>query len=308
MIKTTIKEIEKNKFMFVNAIKEVSKFTRPLQTITRTYGNKHITPGLSSLFFVNEMGTAVTCKHVSQLIVASDQINKRFSDFKNEVAKLPKDASFKRNLKGLELKYNFKKNSTTQLKHSFMGAVDRFDQITVKQHPKYDLAIVQLKGFNEIQYSGFARFLKDTSKIEQGKQLCRLGFPFPEFNNFKYEETQDDIQFDKTKKAMVPIFPIDGIVTRNIAENNEIMGVEMSTPGLKGQSGGPLFDKNGVVYGMQQSTKHLHLGFDVEDKELLIKGEKKKINDYAFLHLGQCIRVDIIKDFLKKNQVKFYEE
>ncbi len=294
--------------MFVNAIKEVSKFTRPLQTITRAYGNKHITPGLSTMFFVNDMGTAVTCKHVSQLIIASDKRNKLFSNFKAEVSKLPRDASFKRNVKGLELKYKYKKDTTVQIKNSFMGAVDRFDQITVKQHPKFDLAIVQLKGFNEIQYSGYARFLKDTSKIEQGKYLCRLGFPFPEFNNYKYEETIDDIQFDQTKRAIVPIFPIDGIVTRNVVENNELMGIEMSTPGLRGQSGGPLFDENGIVYGMQQSTKHLHLGFDIEDKELLIKGELKKINDYAFLHLGQCIRVDIIKDFLEKNQVTFYEE
>jgi hypothetical protein len=294
--------------MFVNAIKEVTKFTRPLQTITRAYGNKHITPGLSTMFFVNEMGTAVTCKHVSQLIIASEQRNKQFLNFKAEVAKLPRDHNFKRSLKGLEIKYKYKKDTTVQIKNSFMGAVDRFDQITVKQHPKYDLAIVQLKGFNEIKYEGFARFLKDTSKIEQGKYLCRLGFPFPEFNNFKYEESQDDIQFDPSKRAIVPIFPIDGIVTRNIVENNELMGIEMSTPGLRGQSGGPLFDENGIVYGMQQSTKHLHLGFDIEDKELLIKGEMKKINDYAFLHLGQCIRVDVIKDFLDKNQVKFYEE
>lgn len=293
--------------MFVNAIKEVTKFTRPLQTITRTYGSKHITPGLSTLFFVNEMATAVTCKHVSQLIIASEQHNKRFSDFKAEVAQLPRDATFKRSLKGLEIKYNYKKETTVQIKNSFMGAVDRFDKITVKQHPLYDLAIVQLKGFNEIKYEGYAHFLKDTSKIEQGKYLCRLGFPFPEFQNYLYDEAQDDIQFDPSKRAIVPIFPIDGIVTRNIAENNELMGIEMSTPGLRGQSGGPLFDENGIIYGMQQSTKHLHLGFDIEDKELLIKGEKKKINDYAFLHLGQCIRVDIIKDFLRKNQVPFYE-
>ncbi len=293
--------------MFVNAIKEVTKFTRPMQTITRAYGSKQIDPGLSTLFFVNEMETAVTCKHVSQLIIASDQKNKRYSDFKAEMSLLPKDNSFEKNRNELELKYNYKKDTTVQIKNSFMGSVDRFDQITVKQHSRYDLAIVQLKGFNEIKYEGYARFLKDTSKIEQGKYLCRLGFPFPEFNNFKYEEAQDDIQFDATKRAVVPIFPIDGIITRNIAENNEIMGIEMSTPGLRGQSGGPLFDENGIVYGMQQSTKHLHLGFDIEDKELLINGEKKIINDYAFFHLGQCIRVDIIKDFLEKNRVPFHE-
>jgi len=109
--------------------------------------------------------------------------------------------------------------------------------------------------------------------------------------------------FDNAIPTNIPIFPIDGIVTRNVAEGTEIMGIELSTPGLRGQSGGPLFDEDGIIYGMQQSTKHLHLGFDIENKEILIKGRKKKIDDYAFLHLGQCIRVDIIKSFLDEHKI-----
>ena len=60
--------------MFVDAIKEITKFTRPIQTITRVYGHKEVTPGLSTLFFVNENGTAVTCKHVAQLIINAENI------------------------------------------------------------------------------------------------------------------------------------------------------------------------------------------------------------------------------------------
>ena len=39
-----------------------------------------------------------------------------------------------------------------------------------------------------------------------------------------------------------------------------------------------------------------------------INNESKKISDYSFIHLGQCIHADIIKDFLKENKVKYYEE
>jgi len=294
--------------MFVEAIKELSKFTRPIQTISRSFGFKEITPGLSTLFFVNENGVAITCKHVAQLIVTAEQANQQFANYKKEVAKLKKDGNYKRNLKGLEIKYRYQKDTAVQLKNNFIGSVDSFQQLTVHQHAKYDLAIIEFKGYKNIQYHSYAKFLKDTSKIEQGKYLCRLGYPFPEYTNFTYDAIADDIAFDNNKPASVPIFPIDGIITRNVAEAGEVMGIEMSTPGLRGQSGGPLFDENGVIYGMQQSTKHLHLGFDIEDKEILAGGTKKKINDYAFLHLGQCIRVDIIKAFLTEHKIKFYEE
>lgn len=81
----------------------------------------------------------------------------------------------------------------------------------------------------------------------------------------------------------------------------------MSTPGLKGQSGGPLFDKDGVIYGMQFATNSLHLGFDIVNKDITVNNKKKKVSDYSFIHLGGCIHVDIIKDFLKSLNIKFIE-
>lgn len=293
--------------MFVNAIKDISQFTRPIQTIVRYYGSNEIVPGLSTLFFVNDQGVAVTCKHVAQLIINAEKSNKKYNTFKKDISQLKNDLMYQKHLIDTELKYGYKRESIIQIKNSFMGCVDRFKNITIHLHKTADLAILKFEGFNKILYTSHAKFLKDTSKIEQGKSLCRLGFPFPEFNNFNYDKEFDEINFDNTKQAVVPVFPIDGIITRNIVENNSKTGIEMSTPGLRGQSGGPLFDQNGVVYGMQQSTKHLHLGFDLEEKTILANGRKKKVNDYAFLHLGQCIRVDVIKNFLSKHQVSFSE-
>ena len=98
------------------------------------------------------------------------------------------------------------------------------------------------------------------------------------------------------------------MVTRFLGDSTlGVYGIEMSTPGLRGQSGGPVFDENGVVYGMQFSTKHLHLGFDLEDKEIMINNKIKKVSDYSFIHLGQCIHANMIKSFLKQHQVSFYE-
>ena len=53
-----------------------------------------------------------------------------------------------------------------------------------------------------------------------------------------------------------PRFPIEGMLTRHIMHGNEIAGIELSTPGLRGQSGGPLFNSEGLVCGMQSGTNH----------------------------------------------------
>jgi hypothetical protein len=88
---------------------------------------------------------------------------------------------------------------------------------------------------------------------------------------------------------------------------HEITGIEMSTPGLRGQSGGPLFDVNGTVYGMQFATNHLHLGFDLKDKEIFQEGRKNKVSNYPFLHTGICVHVDKIKEFLCQHNISFNE-
>lgn len=84
-------------------------------------------------------------------------------------------------------------------------------------------------------------------------------------------------------------------------------GFEMSTPGLRGQSGGPAFDTEGRVWGMQFRTKHLDLDFDV-DEEVLRKGTKQRVTDSAFLHVGGCINIDVLKAFMKENNVQFTED
>jgi S1-C subfamily serine protease len=175
-------------------------------------------------------------------------------------------------------------------------------------HPTHDLAIIKFNDFNKIHYTGHATFLKDATQIRQGNFLCRLGFPFPEFTNFKFNEVTDDIEWTTSGIQVSPRFPIEGMVTRFLADEGKLTGIEMSTPGLRGQSGGPLFNSNGTVYGMQISTKHLHLGFDLVDKEILIDNKIKKISDYSFIHLGQCIHVDIIKAFLAAHHITFYQQ
>ncbi len=293
--------------MFIDAIEKAAAFTRPVHTIQRLYNGKQIIPGSATLFFVNNNGWAVTCRHVMEMLVASDNINRTYNEFRSEHRKMLASAKGKSGVKGLEVKYRFNNDTTIQLKNTFVDCVDRMTGFSGHVHPIYDLALIQFQGFEKRLYNSTAVFLKDPGKIRQGKYLCRLGFPFPEFTNFNFNQAMDDIEWTSSGVVQTPRFPIEGMVTRFLAENNQLYGIEMSTPGLKGQSGGPLFDEQAVVYGMQFSTKHLHLGFDIMDKEIRTTNGVRKVTDYSFLHLGQCIHSEIIKQFMRDHNVEFQE-
>ena len=224
--------------MFIKAIEDVDKFTRPLHTIVRNYGGL-VSPGTSTFFFVNEDCVAITCKHVLNLIIQADLINNQFNLFKADLAKLPKDNKYKKNLAGLELKYKLKKETTVQLKNNFVNCVDSMTGMTYHAHPTLDLAIIIFQGFTNKLYDSYAKFVTEPNKIKQGKYLCRLGYPFPEFNNFQHNQVTDDIEWTNTGVQSSPRFPIDGIITRFVGDGQgQVIATELSTPGLKGQSGG----------------------------------------------------------------------
>jgi hypothetical protein len=297
--------------MFVKAIEEAALYTRAIHTISRTYSGI-ISPGSATLFFVNDEGVAVTCKHVAELIVGADKINTDYEQFKKEKSKYAPDNNYKKNLLSLELKYKLKAENTIQYKNNFIDCVDRSSKLECILHPTLDLAILKFTGYNKLLYRSYARFVKDTSKIKQGRSLCRLGFPFPEFNNFSYNQQTDDIEWIQGGSSNSPSFPIDGIITRFVGGMSEygeqqITGIELSTPGLRGQSGGPLFDSDGLVYGIQSMTGHLHLGFDIHNMEIVLDGKKAKVSNQPFLHVGICVHAERIKEFLSVNNIKYYE-
>jgi hypothetical protein len=294
--------------MFVKAIEIATKFTRPFKSISRCYGSTEVQPGCATFIIVNDEGWVLTCKHVAEQIQIAENVLKQYSSFKAELDTLSKtDGHYKSRVKALEKKYQYdkKKNILIQQRNHFTDVVDRMSGFEWHYHPKYDVALIHLIGFEKIHCDQYPVFASNASALKQGMSLCRLGYPYPEFDNFRYNDNKDDIEWTNTGRINSPLFPIDGILTRHCIDEGKVVGIEMSTPGLRGQSGGPLFDVNGIVWGMQSATITLPLGFDQENREIYVNGIKKKVNDYSFIHLGRCIHVDVIKDFMDTHGVKY---
>lgn len=296
--------------MFADAIEKVGGFTRPIKTITRNYKEPAVIPGLATLFFVNDDGCAVTCKHVARQIIAAQEINKRYAEYKAACARVPEGKGKAAAIKKLELVHKLKAGAPIQEKVQFDGAVSNFTGFDINIHPDLDLAIIRFKGFERVLYKGHAVFIKDMKEVRPGDMLCRLGFPFPEFADFRYDAEKDSIEWDRNAgRGNTPRFPIEGMFTRQLADKDgNIYGIELSTPGLRGQSGGPLFTKDGRICGMQSATKHLHLGFDMVGEKMILRGKEHTINNQPFLHVGQCINAEKIKEFLRQQGVEYFEE
>jgi hypothetical protein len=295
--------------MFADAIDRVDTFTRPIHSIFRLYGHNDVVPGSATLFFVNDEACAVTCRHVAEVVAQSDAIFGRYNAFRAETRQYKRDKNYAHLLQKMEEKYELKRETIVRVLNMFVNCVEQPTEIKIDVHPTLDLALIRFVGYKKILYTGHAVFLRDSKRARPGRSLCRLGYPFPEFTNYCYNPQNDDIEWTTEGRDTSRMFPIDGIITRLLSDNGaEVTGIEMSTPGLRGQSGGPLFDTNGLVYGMQSETRHLHLGFDLENQDVMVNGRKARVSNFPFLHVGACIHADVIKRFLRDRGVRYFEE
>jgi hypothetical protein len=136
-----------------------------------------------------------------------------------------------------------------------------------------DIAVAKLEPWDPAWVSKYPVFKDPTKNFEPGKFLCRIGFPF---HAVKPQWNEANDRFDLPGGTFpAPFFPIEGIFTRT-AELTPRPGdppfpfpfkwIETSSPGLKGQSGGPIFDEQGSIWGIQCQTVAYDLGFDTPTK------------------------------------------
>jgi hypothetical protein len=292
--------------MFAKAIEEVLQFTRAIHMIGRYWDSgDEIEPGAATLFFVNDQGWVLTCGHVARLFRSN--INERFRQFKVARDSLRTGKKSRSALAEVGKKFGYKKGGMIEFHLTLSNCVEEGGvEIEVRLHPSVDVALLKFEKYKKLLCNKFPVFAKDGSALKQGKSLCRVGFPFPEFTNFEYDEAAEEIRWTNKGRKDTPSFPIEGMVTRHLVSEGVAWGFELSTPGLKGQSGGPAFDTDGRIWGMQAGTNHLDLHFDV-NKDVLRSGRKLHVMEHAFLHVGHCVHVDVLKGFMRKHAVDFVE-
>ncbi len=272
--------------MFAEAFKLASNYTLPLLVSSRFYDGT-VESGIGSFVIINKEGWIITAAHILQGIQTHQQDSISLNTYKNS-----KTSNIIQ-----------KPNPKWLINHSLWFGADHH---VIKQfHILFDndLAIGKIENFNPSQIKNYPVF-KNQHSIEPGTSLCKLGFPFYDVKA-SFDETQNSFRFDPSIFP-IPFFPIDGIMTRNIISGKSPDGIyefkwlETSSPGLKGQSGGPTFDKDGKIWAIQSQTRHLPLGFSPK-----IHNGEKEIEENQFLNVGWGIHVENILKFLDSHNVSY---
>jgi len=288
--------------MFAKAVALSGQYTRPV-IISKYLENKDVQAGIATFVMVNADGWIVTAAHVLQGLIDMQNSTIQKAAYLKAVEAINANTSYSTKQKKREIS-QLKPNLHWITNHSLWWGVDG---ITVKGDatvdPTADLAVAQLTGpIDKLNVTSFPTFANSKGAVAQGTSLCRLGYPF---HDIKAVYDQAKGQFQIPNLPHLAMFPNDGIVTRNVMTNDNpikrmVHFIETSTPGLLGQSGGPVFDVEGTVWGLQVRTVHLSLGFSPK-----VKVSGKEIVEHQFMHCGWATHVSHVRELLDRAKVTY---
>lgn len=288
--------------MFANAYKLTSAFTQPVVISTRFF-DKTVDCGCGAFIVVNEEGWIITVAHLWESYFAFQQHDKEISAYKRQVEAIQQDQRLDAKQKRKRIG-RLKTNPRWITNHSFWWGRDGVQLKDIKPLPDADLVIGRLDPFDPKTITSYSVFKDPASNLDPGTSLCRLGYPFHRIEA-SFDEANNTFKLAPDALPL-PRFPVEGIYTRNVILGKskdgkyEIKFLETSSPGLRGQSGGPIFDVKGAIWAMQSRTTHFALGFSPK-----VKKDGKEVEENQFLSVGWGIHPELITAFLSDNGVKF---
>ena len=292
--------------MFESALETAGGFTFPYVGLRRKHDGT-VFSTLGAFMVVNSQGWCITAAHLMAEIVQAKQsarsvidLDKRIDELKNHEGKLSNKQ--RHELHGLEdQRKNYLSHSAEiwALPH-FSETRPRIVEHHIAQHA--DVAAFRLEPFDATTIARYPVLRGGHSSVKPGTNICRVGFPW-----HHVDATFDgESGFNVTSGFPVPTFALDGMVSRfnaqKFPDGTQTTYIETSTPGLRGQSGGPLLDTDGRVCGLQSGTAHYDLGFDATYSR-----EGKEIVERQFLNVGRALHVDDIKVFLDSLEIAYAE-
>lgn len=288
--------------MFSKAVQVASRFTLPVVISSRTVrGNCRSSIG--ACIVVNAEGWVLTAAHLFGLIQQQERQALDHRNYHEEVKDFEHAVSSKTPHRKREIRHIKKPGKDSVCNHSVWWGMDGVQIKDVLLQPANDLALGRLEPFDAGRIAGYPVFKKPSQNYAPGRSLCRLGFSFHEITPTFDEERG---AFLLPQNALpLPFFPLEGMLSRFVRykmqgapDDEPGMFIETSSPGLRGQSGGPIFDAEGVVWSMQSHTRHYPLGFMPQ-----IPGRAKGHVSHQFLNVGVGVHVDPILKFLEQQGV-----
>ena len=277
--------------MFQKAYKIAAGFTRPTIDLWKQFDGT-CKSSLAAHVIINADGWIVTAGHVAKQAQRISLSDRSARAWEAAIAAIHADTSISDRERDRRVKAQGTQPGKAVRRGCTMWGQSRtLKDVTIIED--VDLAVGRLDPFDASTVPAYPSFKDPTKNMNCGATLCKLGFPFTEISP-TYDEATSSFSLPP-QLTSVPLFPIDGLFTRNL--NIAPVGkykfpltfLETSSPGLKGQSGGPTFDTNGTIWAIQVQTRPLSLGFSPEIKDM---GKAHK--EHQFLNVGLGVHVETI--------------
>lgn len=286
--------------MFAKAYSLVKEFMKPVIIPIRFYDGS-VGCNAGNFIILNDEGWIVTVAHLFNSSREFQKHKKEIAEFESLQKTIREAPSLTAKQKSKRLR-SLKPNVRWITNHSFWWGKDGVSLKDVKVLSEADLLVGRIEPFESTFAKAYPTIKDPTTNMNPGTSLCRLGFPFYEPKVSFNEETGT---FNLAETAF-PLFPLEGIFTRNVSIGRSRDGryenkfLETSSPGLRGHSGGPIFDTKGAVWAIQSRTHHFPLGFSPK-----VKKDGKEVEENQFLNVGWGIHPEVIVAFLQDNGIRF---
>lgn len=289
--------------MFKKAISAASNYTCPV-ILSRKTVKGSCSSSIGAFVIVNDEGWVITAFHVLEQLDELDKGQKLAADYQAQYDAIVNDP--KLDSKGRKRKFSKLKKLPPDATHksSAWWAKDGVQVKDAQGIKAIDLAVARLEPFDPSWVSTYPTFKDPQKECQVGASLCKLGYPF-----HAIEPTWDD-QRDMfvlpAGSVPLPMFPIEGMFARTVnVKTSDLQPfpfrfIETSTPGLKGQSGGPIFDTEGAIWAIQSHTQHYPLGFNPK-----VPGSRRGEREHQFLNVGRGIHVETILEFFRQVGIKY---
>ena len=290
--------------MFQAAFGIARGYTRPVVFSTRTVSGK-CKSGIGSFVILNDEGWILTAYHIlaDNLAIVSAEAETKAR--LGAIAAIRADADLSAKDRAAKLK-SIRQPKPDDIQN---GAVwwggNGVQLVDAGGIPAIDLALGRLVPFDPSSVPRYPTIKNPALNFEPGVSLCKLGYPFYDVP-VAWDAEAGGFNAGGAPLAF-PLFPIEGMLTRFVQDpawvgnGVPLLQLETSTPGLRGQSGGPIFDVQGRVWAIQSLTAHLPLGFDPEVKAK----DGTKHREHQFLNVGRGVHAATIVGLLSHLGVKF---
>ncbi|MGB3465981.1 MAG: trypsin-like peptidase domain-containing protein [Cyclobacteriaceae bacterium] len=289
--------------MFAHAYKINAVYTKPLLGVTTSFDNKSASY-IGTWIHLNRDGWIVTANHCLSALYDYQRDQRLVKVLNQEIDVVKNDVTLsadKKEEKIKQIKTRFKPDWISSYLLWFGDTSVAVSNLIVLEEA--DIAIAQIKNFQSNSISNYP-LLKGNGPLDKGTSLCKMGYAFQEITMDRATDNSLNVRFPNGNPEALPV---EGILMRELnhgksADNKyDIRSIETSSTSIKGQSGGPIFDRNGTLWSVNLNVVNLSLGFAPE----ITMQDGSVHTENQFFNAGRGIHPDLLKQFLRDNHVQF---